>query len=362
MTRPDQLPSSGLRTRTGRTGVAGLSRSSRILSAVVAALAICIVIAAAIVIAGLHRDARARVEQENRRLSTVLAEYTGSMMQAVDLALQEVDHDAGLSSLTSPEQFRAVMGTPEMNCSLAARQSGLQQVMSLSAIDVAGRFANVSRVWPPPAAELSDRAYFRAMQADTAPAMYVSEPVLSRTANQWGIFLLRRVSPSDGRFLGLLGGYIRLAYFNQFYASLGLPPGTRVTIRRHDGLLIDEFPGNEPRFPVLPPTTRWYRTMAAGGGEYWTNGSLDGVVRLASLRRVPGFPVAVVVSTTKAAIYAVWRKQAAVIGFATTWVVVVLVLLVRALIAQFRRLESTRAAKELQRKPPIARNQVSWQQ
>jgi len=123
-----------------------------------------------------------------------------------------------------------------------------------------------------------------------------------------------------------------------------------VTIRRQDGLLIHSFPDNSPdrlsRLPVMERTTRWYRTMAAGGGEYWTDGSLDGVARLVSLRPIVGFPIVADVSTTETAIYAPWWRLAAQVSFATAGVVVSLILLVRALITQFRRLEDTRAAQE----------------
>ena len=113
------VPASGLLMRAGRTGAAapllfaGLSRPSRILSSVVAALAVCILIAGAIVVAGLHEEAWTRTEQDNRRLATVLAEYTGGMLQAVDLALQGIARDGGLSALDTPERFRAVMATLE---------------------------------------------------------------------------------------------------------------------------------------------------------------------------------------------------------------------------------------------------------
>jgi hypothetical protein len=312
----------------------------------VAALAVCVLIAAAISVAGLRQEAGTRTEQDNRRLATVLAEYTGSMLQAVDLTLQGIARDAGLPALTTPEQFRAVMATSDMYRSLAARQSGLGQVLSLSAIDVDGKFVNVSRVWPPPAADLSDRPYFKAMQAADAPAIYVSEPMLSRTVHDWGLFLIRRVSAPDGRFLGLLAGFIRLAYLDQFYTSLGLPAGTRVTIRRRDGLLIDRFPSDSPRVPVMLQTPQWHTAMLAGGGEYGSQNPSDGVRRLVSMRPIPGFSVVVDVATTETAVYAAWRKQTAVIGFASAGFVAILLLLVRALLIQFRRLENSQAAKE----------------
>lgn len=169
-------PLSSLHILSSWTGIAmpsilaGISRSSRILSTVVAALGISIIMAAVTVVATGHRAALERVKQDNSRLSTLLAEYTGSMMQAINLTLQDIDHDAGLSALTTPEQFRAVMATQEMNRSLGARQSGLQQVLSLSAIGADGRFANVSRLWPTPDIMLSDRPYFQAMQARALPA------------------------------------------------------------------------------------------------------------------------------------------------------------------------------------------------
>jgi signal transduction histidine kinase/CheY-like chemotaxis protein len=85
--------------------------------------------------------------------------------------------------------------------------------------------------------------------------------------------------------------------------------------------------------------------MEAGGGDYWTDGSLDGVVRMATVRPVPDFQVVVDVSTIEKAIYADWWRLTAQIIFATAGVVVSLTVLVRALIIQFHRLETTRATQ-----------------
>jgi len=200
----DQILMPGSHKRTGvatSLGFTGLSRPNRNLAAGVAALAVCLMIAAGIGIASLHREAWRRTEHDNRLVATALAEYTGVMLRAVDMTLKDIALDAGLSAITTPEQFRAAMGTQEMNRSLAARQSALPQVLSLSAVDAEGGFVNVSRVWPPPVVNLSDRGYFKAMQAADAPPIYVSEPVLSRTVNEWVLILARRVSAADGRFL-----------------------------------------------------------------------------------------------------------------------------------------------------------------
>lgn len=295
--------------------VANLTNSTRIIHAAVAALAMAIVLTAGLIAIDLRDEALAAAARDNRRLATLLAAQTERLLQAVDVVLQDIARQAGLEKLSTPEQFRAAIGTLAWHDAFVSRLSGLMQAAWLSAIDTDGKLANNSLSWPPPAFTVADRPYFAAMRRDGAPELGISEPVVSRADGSRVVLVMRRISAPDGRFLGLLTGTVQLAYIDAFYAAFGLPPSMRVSLIRQDGLVLTSFPGVEKlRLSAFPRTSDWHRTVAAGGGEYWGNGVLDGEARLVSVRPVNGFPVVVDVAVARTSLFAAWWNTVAGIG------------------------------------------------
>jgi diguanylate cyclase (GGDEF)-like protein len=323
----------------------GLSRSSRLLSRVVALLIVVATAAAIVVAVDLRREARARAEHDTNRLALVLAQQMSRLLENVDLVLTGIDRDMGLARLNTPGQFGAVLGTQVVHQELMARRTGLPMADALVVIDADGTIVGSSRAWPPAPVSLDDRAYFRAIRVTDSPALYISEPVLNRVTGNWTVSVLRRVAAPDGTFLGAVAAAVRLKYLEDFFTSIDLPTGMAVTLLRRDGLVLaDSPPTRRLNTKFMPAASAWYPSVAADGGEYWSPGWLDGEPRRVSVRPVPGFPVVVDVSLTRQAVYAGWWRQVEAIAIGTVCVVVCLLLLLAGLVAQFRRLETTQAA------------------
>ena len=321
---------------------------SRPLSAIVAALAAAILIGAALIAFDLYSEKLAEAEQDNRRLAIVLAAQTERLLQAVSLVLRDLARDAGLNNAATPEQFHTIMATRAWHDEFVSRLSGLPQVAWLSAIDAEGGLANISLSWPPPSFQVADRPYFAVMRRDGAPELGISEPTVSRANDTRIVLLMRRISAPDGSFLGMLTGTVQLAYFDAFYDAIGLPPGMRVSLVRSDGMFLASFPRDTELVgsTIIMASPDWHHAMAAGGGEYWVRGVLDGSARLISVSPVSGFPLAVDVGITRTAMLApLWGKFAA-IGLVAAGSVGGLAVLLRLLLIQFRRLGSAKEAAE----------------
>ena len=322
-----------------------LSRSGRFVAFVAAALILLAVLAAVAVAVGLRQEARERAEHEISRLAIVLAEQSSRMLQAVDVVLRDIDRDEGLSRLTTPAQLRAAVGTQAAHIDLLSRLSGLQQADAIMVVDADGRLVNSTRSWPPPPVPITDRPYFKAVResADTAPVLSV--PLHSRATGLPIVVLARRISAPDGSFLGLLGVPLRLRYLQDSFAALDLPAGMAVTVLRSDGTVLTDAPGvRQLQTHVMPKSSAWYSAVAAGGGDYWSPGWLDGEPRRVSAHLVTGFPVVIDVSITRSAIYRNWRRQVAAIAVGTLCVSACLLVLLRALLAQFHGVERAQAA------------------
>ena len=323
----------------------GLSRSSRVLSAVVAVLILCALAGTITGSLSLRRHAGKEAERDTNRLATVLAEQSSRMLEPVDHVLIDIIRDIERSGAHTPAALRVLMGNPSAHLDLASRISGLSQTDGIVVFGADGVEISTSRTWPAPPLSVADRGYFQAMRAKDAPAPYISAPLISRATGQRGVFVVRRISAPDGSFLGVLAALVRLNYLQDFYAAIRLPPGTAVTVLRGDGLVLAYSPPSRAfRTHMMPTASPWYATVAAGGGDYWSPGWLDGEARQVSVRRVPGFPVVIDVSMTQSAIYAVWWGQITTIAVATVCSLVCLLLLWRSLMAQFQKLEAVQTA------------------
>lgn len=277
----------------------GLSRSSRHLTAVVAMLICCAMAAAVVAAIDLHAQARDRAGRDTERLAVVLAEQSSRLLAAVDSALSDIDRRMGLWRLNTPAQFRAVMGRDVIHPDLASHVSALPQVDAIAVLGADGEIVNSSRSWPPLPIAFGDRAYFRAIRDSGSAVWTITEPIISRVTGNRMVFVLRRIAAPDGTFLGVLLAAIRLKYLEDFYAAINLPNGMGISLLRRDGLVLTGSPsGRKLNRKIMPAASAWFPTVAAGGGDYWSPGWLDGQPRLVSVRPVPGFPVVIDVSTT----------------------------------------------------------------
>ncbi len=307
--------------------ISGLSRTTRILAAVEAALAVGAVLAAIAVGMELKVSAREGAEREVRRLAMVLAEQTSRTLQAIDLVLADVVRDADDATSGDAAHFRAAMDTADMQRTLRARIGGLPQADAILVIAADGTKIVSSRGWPTRAFSVADRAYFRAARDGTWGASFLSEPVSNRETGIWLFNLVHRVSSGSGEFLGVLLGSIDLDYIAGFHAAIGLPPGMGVALVRLDGVVLTHFPADMAREPGA----------AVAGMREDEAGVVYG-------QKLANFPAAIEVSISHAAMYADWRRQVAGLAGGTACALLCILLLLRALVWQFRRLAAAQAA------------------
>ena len=327
-----------------RVGRWRLSRVSQAMTVAVAALAAAMVIAAACVGLGLHREAEERAGHETQRLAVVLAEQTAQAVDSVNMVLSDLAHDDGLALFRTSEELRSLMGSADVHRDLRTRLAGLPQANRIAIVGADGRQVNSSWNWPAAAADVSDRDDFRAARDAGTDGPFIGEPVLSQEAGVWVVDVARRITAPDGGFLGMIVASIHLTYFSDFYAAIGLPDGMRVNVVRRDGMVLTSFPEDEGRVGhPLVALAEWRAAVAAGGGTYWTPGRMAGSPRLVYAQQVSRLPLVVTVGMTRTAIFAPWWRQIGLLTVATSCVLVCLGLLLRMLLQQFRRLEATEA-------------------
>ena len=170
----------------------------------------------------------------------------------------------------------------------------------ISIVDPEG---NVVLTTAPPGgapANVADREHFRVHLTSPSKALFVSTPVVSRANHRWTLQITRRMDQPDGSLADVLTLSIDPEYFIQLNETGNLGKTGVVTLVGLDGVVRARVgPGiapdtaglgssiaNSPLFKLL---------SAAESGVTIQPWLPDRLVRVLAFRRIPGYPLAVIV-------------------------------------------------------------------
>ncbi len=171
----------------------------------------------------------------------------------------------------------------------------------IAVIDKSGRLVATDRgPQPPQPIDLSDREHFRAHADQPGDILFVSKPVLGRVTKQWSVQVTRRLVGDEGAFDGVLVASLDPEHFAGFYRVIDLGEGGAVTLIGLDGIVrasggqrAHEL-GARLGEPALTDMIGAEREAVVNYRDART-----GAPRIASLRRVAGYQLAVVVATNE---------------------------------------------------------------
>jgi diguanylate cyclase (GGDEF)-like protein len=304
-----------------------------------AALIALAVLATVLTIVGLHEDAMQDAEHDAGNLATVLAEQTAHSVQAIDVALIELQGKVAASGIATPDEFRTIFGDQSIYHFLKEFHIRLTEADVVTLIDADGHVVNNSRAFPSRPLDLSDRDYFEHARRVFSTSLFVSQPLVNRATGSRAIAFSRRLESASGTFLGAAVINVQIGYFRHVYESISSLTDQAFLLTRSDGVVLVRHP--EPRngdYERLPPNSPWYKTIADGDGYFRTNGTLDGFSRIVAVRRLAGYPMVVNVGIAEASALALWRRRATLIGLGAALTLLGFAFLLRAFIGQFRAL------------------------
>ena len=295
-----------------------------------------IVAGSGLIVVELRRKELADAKRELTTLNTVLAEQAARTLQSVDLVLTSVIDGLANEGIATSEELVRLKSGQDTHESLRAKVAGIPQIDAVTLIAADGRLVNYSRGFPIPAIDLSDRAYFAHLRDTPTTDPYVTEPLRSRGTGTWTVYLARRVTSADGRFIGLVLGAIDLGYFDTFYRSLQLGGRSAISLWRRDGTLL-------AREPPVPGIGRQFKLKAFtedrlrdGVGYYEVADSMDGMHRLVATRATRGYPLILNVTRTRDEVLSDWRREAMLAAGAAAAAVGAIVLILWSLARQRR--------------------------
>jgi PAS domain S-box-containing protein len=320
-------------------------RTSRHLSVAAIGLAVIILSTASLAIWDRREEAIARSRQEMTTLATVLAEQTTRSIEPIDIAMRHTALMVLATGVGSPEQFGQAMASEEVHYFLRERSDALPQTDAIALIAADGKLVNSSRLWPVQAIDPFDSDYFKRLQLDGGPGVFISGPAINRGSGVWSFYLARRVNSLKGEFIGLVLSAIDIHYLEDFFKSIRLREGGSVAILRRDGTMLARYPYVEAMMGGKPAAeSPFYTGVEEGGNRCNPPSSVDGITRLVSVHPLQDFPLVVTVSIAEDAFLADWRRQSLLIALGALCTVIGFTLLFRALAAQSRLLERSEAA------------------
>ncbi|MEX3953316.1 PAS domain S-box protein [Paraburkholderia sp. EG287B] len=166
-------------------------------------------------------------DRELSSLASALAEQTARSLQGVEFILRRtsgwaLDAKIAQDSRAAADRF------------LREEIAGVPQVRQLDIVDATGQ--RIATTLPDsPAANVSKRAYFKAVQRASGNALVVSEPLVSIIDGRPTFAMATRLEDEHGRFKGAVVALIEDGYFLDFYRQVDADEGTGITLRREDG-------------------------------------------------------------------------------------------------------------------------------
>jgi diguanylate cyclase (GGDEF)-like protein len=252
-------------------------------------------------------------------MGVVLAEQTGRYVQLVDLILQEVQSRIATLNVVTPADFQRQLGTQEIHSYLAEQLKNAPQAGAIVLSDANGLVVNWSRAGPATHIDSSDRDFYRYFKDHDDRSVFIGSLSKNRSTGNLSLFLARRVSGPDGRFLGLVLGVVDIKYLIGFYKTAGEHMNEAVTLLRRDGTILIRYPNPGAAVGVkLLQQSPWYVRVAEGGGNYVTPGDVAGVREsIVSVHPLRDYPLVVDVLTEKADVFAQWKREAVfIVSFA----------------------------------------------
>jgi diguanylate cyclase (GGDEF)-like protein len=245
------------------------------------------------------------------------------------------------AGINSAESFKRRMSSADINAMLKAKIGALSYVGAVNLFDSDGMLINSSNAWPVPLVSVADRTYFKTFKTDPKSPNTLVEPLHSRITGVWTTVIARKITGPNGEFLGAIGRGFEPANFEKFFASMALGKDATVSMVHRNGTLLARFPHDDALTGETFNGPLMQRVQSQGGtiSGLFTRPS-DGEERLGAASALNGLPLAILGSTSVAAVLADWREQMrfliAVGAVSVSVIAILLFLVVRRLSLEHR--------------------------
>jgi diguanylate cyclase (GGDEF)-like protein len=253
----------------------------------------------------MRRGEEALARQTLENLATTIESDVSRNIEIYDLALKAV-----ASNMLLPEI--ATVSKPIRHLILFDHATTARHFGAIQVFDADGRLTIDASTLDPVVVNRGDEDYFKAHRDNPDAGLFISRPMLFRGA--YSIVLSRRISDTDGGFLGVVAGSIRFSYFHELFERLSLDPHDTITVLKRDRTIMMRRPFD---LDVIGTNLNDRRTWKADnlriGASYAGQGPVDPTPRL-YVRSGDSGPLFVVAGKPLAAVFELWQREAYRIG------------------------------------------------
>jgi diguanylate cyclase (GGDEF)-like protein len=253
----------------------------------------------------MRRGEEALARQTLENLATTIEADISRNIEIYDLSLKAVTSNMLLPEIASVS--KPVRHLILFDHATTARHFGAIQVF-----DADGRLTIDASTLDPLPENRSDEDYFRVHRDNPDVGLFISRPMLFRGA--YSVVLSRRVSDTDGGFMGVVAGSIRFSYFHELFERLSLDPADTITVLKRDRTVMMRRPFDLDIIGKNLGTRQdWKADNLKAGGSYAGRGPVDVTPRL-YVRSSGSGPLFVVAGKPLSAVFELWQKEAYRIG------------------------------------------------
>ncbi|HEX4557129.1 MAG TPA: PAS-domain containing protein [Xanthobacteraceae bacterium] len=290
----------------------------------------------------------AGAKQTTRNYAEVLAEHTARAFENVERSLRVVElvrRDAQDGSRRIPADG-AAQRTHEVLRQL--RQTS-PLVVALGWANAAGDLQAHSYDHAPPRPNIADTPHFIAQRDHPDGKMFIAPPFRSARTGEWLTAASLRLTNPDGSFAGIASAALDPTYFSGIYRSIHLGTDGSVMLFHRGGMNVAREPRVESSMgrSYLDGPLMSRHLPKAEAGSYETVSVIDGVPRIAGYKAVPGLPLVVLVTFSRADVLAPWLRHLYTFGPMAGFVVVVILLGTALLMRQTKKIAEESTVLEL---------------
>lgn len=253
----------------------------------------------------VRRGEEALARQTLENLATSIESDISRNIEIYDLSLKAV-----ASNMLLPEL--ATVSKPIRHLILFDHATTARHFGAVQVFDADGRLIIDASTLDPLAENRSGEDYFTIHRDNPGAGLFISRPMLFRGA--YSIVLSRRISDTDGGFLGIVAGSIRFSYFHELFERLNLDPEDTITVLKRDRTIMMRRPFDLAIIGKnLNERQSWNADNLRAGTSYSGQGPVDPTPRL-YVRSGDGGPLFVVAGKPLTAVFALWQREAFRIG------------------------------------------------
>ncbi|RXG94157.1 sensor domain-containing diguanylate cyclase [Bradyrhizobium zhanjiangense] len=253
----------------------------------------------------MRRGEEALARQTLENLATTIESDVNRNIEIYDLSLKAV-----ASSMLLPEL--ATVSKPIRQLILFDHAITAKHFGAIQVFDTEGRLTIDASTLDPLPEVRSEEDYFRVHRDNPDIGLFISRPMLFRGA--YSIVLSRRISDTDGGFMGVVAGSIRFSYFHELFERLNLDRDDTITVLKRDRTIMMRRPFDlEIIGRNLNERQNWRADNLKAGGSYAGQGPVDPTPRL-YVRSTSTGPMFVVAGKPLTAVFELWQREAYRIG------------------------------------------------